>query len=78
MALSDGHHDLWDYDQPSPPTLIDISVNGQRVPALALVGKTAYMYILDRVTGKPFSAWKSILSREERPGEKPSKTQPFP
>ena len=73
------HHDLWDYDSPSPPTLIDITVNGRRIPALALVGKTAYMYILDRVTGTP------VYGMEERkvpgsnvPGEKPSPTQPVP
>ena len=44
------HHDLWDSDQPSPPTLVDITRNGRRVPALGLIGKTAWMFMLDRTT----------------------------
>ena len=62
------HHDLWDSDMPSPPTLVDIRQNGRTIPALASVGKTGYMFILDRVTGKP------IFGVEERPvpkGERP-------
>ena len=55
------HHDIWDFDMPSPPVLVDIMQNGRRVPALASVGKTGYMFILDRVTGKP------IFGVEERP-----------
>ncbi len=73
------HHDLWDFDMPSPPVLVDIVRDGQRVPALASIGKTGYMFILDRVTGKP------IFGVEERPvpaGNVPdewySPTQPFP
>ena len=55
------HHDLWDFDMPSPPVLVDIVQSGRRVPALASIGKTGYMFILDRVTGKP------IFGVEERP-----------
>ena len=55
------HHDLWDSDMPNPPVLVDIMQNGRRVPALASVGKTGWMFILDRVTGKP------IFGVEERP-----------
>jgi quinoprotein glucose dehydrogenase len=55
------HHDLWDSDMPNPPVLVDIQQNGRRVPALASVGKTGWMFILDRVTGKP------IFGVEERP-----------
>jgi quinoprotein glucose dehydrogenase len=73
------HHDLWDSDQPSPPALFDIEKDGQTIPALALVGKTSYMFILNRVTGEP------IFGVEERPvpaGDVPdewySPTQPFP
>jgi glucose dehydrogenase len=73
------HHDLWDYDLPSPPALLDVVVNGRRTPILALAAKTGYMYILDRVTGKP------VFGMEERavppsgvPGEKSSPTQPIP
>jgi glucose dehydrogenase len=73
------HHDLWDYDLPSPPSLLDVAVNGRRTPVLALAAKTGYMYILDRVTGKP------VFGMEERPvppsnvpGEQSSPTQPVP
>ncbi len=73
------HHDLWDADMPAPPVLVDVVQNGQRIPALASVGKTGYMFILDRVTGKP------IHGVEERPvpkGDVPDEwyapTQPFP
>ena len=47
---------------PSPPVLVDITRNGQRVPALAQIGKTGWMFILNRVTGE------SIFGVEERPG----------
>ena len=55
------HHDIWDYDLPPAPGLIDIVRNGRTIPALAQVGKTGYMFILDRVTGKP------VFGVEERP-----------
>jgi quinoprotein glucose dehydrogenase len=47
------HHDLWDSDQPSPPTLIDVTRNGRRVPMLGLISKTAWMFVLDRTSGAP-------------------------
>ena len=73
------HHDLWDYDLPSGPSLIEVESNGQRVPALAQPSKMGFLFILDRDTGKP------VLPIEERPvpqgaveGESLSPTQPFP
>ncbi|WP_439597550.1 membrane-bound PQQ-dependent dehydrogenase, glucose/quinate/shikimate family [Falsiroseomonas sp.] len=45
------HHDLWDYDVPSQPTLIDLTVNGQAVPALVQPTKQGELYVLDRRTG---------------------------
>src|SRR5258705_4571040 len=73
------HHGLWDYDLPSAPTLIDIRVDGEPVKAVAQVSKQGFCYVFDRVTGKP------IWPIEERPvpqstvpGEKSSRTQPFP
>jgi len=73
------HHDLWDSDQPAAPTLIDIKQNGKAIPALGLVSKTSWLFILDRTTGRP------IFGVEERPvpkgdalGEWYSPTQPFP
>lgn len=47
------HHGLWDYDPPAAPNLIDIRVNGQSVKAVALVSKQGFVYVFDRVTGKP-------------------------
>jgi quinoprotein glucose dehydrogenase len=73
------HHDLWDYDLPSPPSLLDVDVNGRRTPILALAAKTGYMYILNRVTGKPvFGIEERPVPPSTVPGEKSSPTQPIP
>jgi quinoprotein glucose dehydrogenase len=73
------HHDLWDADMPSPPVLVDIVQNGRRIPALASVGKTGYMFILDRVTGKPiFGVEERPVPKGDVPDEWYSATQPFP
>ena len=74
------HHGLWDYDLPAAPNLIDITVDGRPVKAVAQVSKQGFVYTFDRVTGEP------IWPIEERPvdpdsnipGEVPSPTQPFP
>lgn len=73
------HHDLWDYDSTSAPQLITIRHNGKNVDAVAQAGKLGYLYVFDRVTGKP------IWPIEERPvpksdvrGEQSWPTQPFP
>jgi glucose dehydrogenase len=47
------HHGLWDYDTPAAPNLVDITVGGQRIKAVAQVTKQAFVYVFDRVTGKP-------------------------
>jgi quinoprotein glucose dehydrogenase len=73
------HHDLWDSDMPNPPVLVDILQNGRRVPALASVGKTGWMFILDRVSGKPiFGVEERPVPKGTVPGEWYSPTQPFP
>jgi quinoprotein glucose dehydrogenase len=73
------HHDLWDSDQPSPPTLLDVTVGGRRVPALGLIGKTSYMFLLDRTTGAPiFGVEERPVPQGSVPGEWYSPTQPFP
>ncbi len=73
------HHDLWDSDLPAPPTLVDIKVGGRTVPALAETGKTAFMYILDRVTGRPvFGVRETPVAAADVPGEWYSPTQPIP
>jgi glucose dehydrogenase len=73
------HHDIWDYDLPPAPGLIDIVQNGSKIPALAQVGKTGYMFILNRVTGKPiFGVEERPVPAGDVPGEWYSPTQPFP
>jgi quinoprotein glucose dehydrogenase len=73
------HHGLWDYDTPSAPSLIDITVDGKRIKAVAQATKQAFLYVFDRQTGQP------VWPIEERPvppsgvaGERASATQPFP
>ena len=73
------HHGLWDYDFPAAPNLVDITVNGRRIKAVAQVSKQGFVYVFDRRTGEP------VWPIEERPvppstapGEHASKTQPFP
>src|SRR5260221_3552811 len=73
------HHDIWDSDMPSPPTLVEIRQNGRTIPALASVGKTGYMFILDRVTGKPiFGVEERPVPKGDVPGGGDWPTHPFP
>jgi quinoprotein glucose dehydrogenase len=72
-------HDLWDYDLPAPPGLLDVTINGATVPVLAQAGKTGYLYILNRVTGQPvFGMVETPTPRSGVPGEQSSPTQPIP
>jgi len=73
------HHDIWDWDLPPAPGLIDIKQNGKTVPALAQVSKSGWMFILDRVTGKPvFGVEERPVPKSDVPGEESFPTQPFP
>jgi quinoprotein glucose dehydrogenase len=73
------HHDLWDYDPPSAPGLLDVRINGQLVPVLAQAGKTGYMYVLNRETGTPvFGIEERQVPKSEVPGEASWPTQPIP
>jgi glucose dehydrogenase len=73
------HHELWDYNLPPAPSLIDIRKGDQKIPALVQVGKSGYMFILDRVTGKPvFGVEERPVAQGDVPGEWYSPTQPFP
>ncbi len=73
------HHDLWDADLPPAPVLIDIKQNGKTIPALAQIGKTSWMFILNRETGKPiFGVEERPVPAGDVPGEWYSPTQPFP
>jgi len=73
------HHGLWDYDLPAAPNLIDFRVNGQLVKAVAQTSKQGFLYVFDRVTGKP--VWpieEHSVPQSSIAGEKTSATQPFP
>ena len=73
------HHDLWDIDQPSPPGLVDIVQNGKTVPALGVISKSGYLFVLDRTDGKPvFGVEERPVPKGDVPGEWYSPTQPFP
>jgi len=73
------HHGIWDYDFTAPPVLLDITVDGKPVKAIAQVSKQAFVYVLDRVSGRP--VWP-IIERPVKPGDVPGEwyapTQPFP
>jgi quinoprotein glucose dehydrogenase len=73
------HHDIWNYDNPTAPNLVDITVDGKKIPAIVQTTKQSFAYVLNRETGEP------VWPIEERPvpqslipGEKTSPTQPFP
>ncbi|WP_164549786.1 PQQ-binding-like beta-propeller repeat protein [Altericroceibacterium xinjiangense] len=73
------HHDLWDWDLPAPPVLFDVTVDGQRIPALAETGKPGLMYILNRRTGEPIHGVNEhLVALADVPGEYYSPTQPIP
>ena len=73
------HHGLWDYDLPAAPTLVDITVDGRDIKAVAQVSKQGFTYVFDRVTGEP--VWpieERPVAPSSVPGERASPTQPFP
>lgn len=73
------HHDLWDRDLPTPPTLVTVKRNGRDIPAIAQATKSGFVFILDRVTGKPlFPVEERPVPRSDIPDEKAWPTQPFP
>ena len=73
------HHELWDYDPPAAPTLVDITVDGRDIKAVAMVTKQAFIYVFDRITGEP--VWPIVerpVPVSSVPGERAAPTQPFP
>ncbi len=74
------HHGLWDWDFPTHSNLLDITVNGREIQALAQVSKQGFTYVFDRVTGDP--VWpieeRPVPQFTNLPGEVPAPTQPFP
>ena len=73
------HHDIWDYDLPAAPNLVDINVAGNPVRALAQVSKQGFIYVLDRETGVPIWPIPEVaVPPSNVPGEVASPTQPMP
>jgi glucose dehydrogenase len=73
------HHDLWDYDFPQAPKLLTVRHDGQNVDVLVQASKQGFVYVLDRVTGKPL--WpieEKPMPQTDVPGEVSSPTQPIP
>ena len=73
------HHGIWDYDNPAPPTLVDVTHDGRRIKAVAMVTKQGYTYVFDREDGTPL--WPIIempVPQSDVPGEQTSATQPIP
>ncbi len=73
------HHDLWDWDLPAQPNLVTVRREGRDIPAVAQVAKTGFMFLLDRLTGKPLiEVEERPVPQSEVPGEQTWPTQPFP
>lgn len=74
------HHGIWDFDTPAAPNLIDITVDGKLIKAVAQVTKQGFTYVFDRATGEPVWPINEMPVPQEGalPGEKLSPTQPFP
>ncbi len=73
------HHGIWDWDIPCAPMLVDFTVNGRTVKAVAQPTKQSILYVFDRVTGQPI--WpieERPVPQSDVPGEKTSPTQPMP
>ena len=73
------HHDIWDYDTPMAPNLLDVTVGGRARKAIAQTTKQGWIYTFDRVTGEPI--WPIVetpVLQSEVPGEKTWPTQPIP
>jgi quinoprotein glucose dehydrogenase len=73
------HHDLWDYDVASQPTLADLVHDGKHVAAVIQATKTGFLYTFDRASGAPlFPIVERPVPQDAVPGEHPSLTQPYP
>jgi len=73
------HHDIWDYDNATAPKLLTVQHEGKQVDVVAQVGKQGFIWVFDRVTGKPL--WpieERPVPASDVPGEETWPTQPFP
>ena len=77
-AFQTVHHDLWDYDNASPPALVTVRRNGVAVAAVVQTTKTGMMFVLERDTGRPvFRVEERPVPASDIPAEQASRTQPF-
>jgi len=73
------HHDIWDFDMPTPPLLVDVRRNGRTIPALFLTGKFSLVFIFNRETGEPlYGLTERPVPRSDQPNAYSWPTQPFP
>jgi quinoprotein glucose dehydrogenase len=73
------HHGLWDYDLPAAPNLVDVTVDGKAIAAVAQVTKQGFTLVFDRRTGQP--VWpieERPVAPTTMPGDEASPTQPYP
>jgi quinoprotein glucose dehydrogenase len=73
------HHDIWDYDTPMAPNLMDVTIDGKPRKVIAQPTKQGWLYVFDRATGEPI--WPIVetpVLQSEVPGEQTSPTQPIP
>ena len=73
------HHEMWDYDIPAAPILLDVNAGGRKIKAVAVVNKSAFTFVFDRTNGKP--VWpieERPVPKGNVPGEWYSPTQPMP
>ena len=69
------HHNLWDYDLPAQPTLVQVRKDGKLIDAVAQVTKTGFTFVFDRVTGEPLFPIEEVARAEERG---PGRSRPGP
>lgn len=73
------HHDIWDYDLPAQPNLLELVRGGKKIPAVAQVTKMGFVFVLDRLTGVPlFPVEERPVPPSDVPGETAWPTQPYP
>ena len=73
------HHDIWDYDNPSTPLLMTVRHNGKPVDIVAEASKTGFLWVFDRVTGKPlWTVEERGVPKSPMSGEETWPTQPYP
>jgi glucose dehydrogenase len=74
------HHDIWDWDLVTGPTLFDVTVNGRTIKGVGSLAKTCYAYLLNRDTGQPINPMveSPMITATDVPGEEVSPTQPIP